>query len=87
MKGLEKIEVEVEEEDVELLKEKLGVDVRVLVQELTNVLVEGLKELYLAHQAGVPLSEEEVRKVGLETGRAVLKKAKEAAEEGEAPSD
>ena len=84
---MEKIVVEVEEEDAKLLKGKLGLDLGVLVQELTNVVVKGLKELHLAHKAGVPISGEELRKVGLETGKAVLRKAKEATEEGEAPSD
>ena len=82
-----KIEVEVEEEDIEFLRGALKVDVRVLVQELANVLVKGLKELQLAHQAGVPISEEAVRKVGLETGKAALKKAREAGEEGATNDD
>lgn len=84
---MEKIEVEVEKEDIEFLKTALKVDVRVLVQELTNVLVKGLKELHLADQAGVPINIEEVRKVGEETGKAVLKKAREATEEGATSSD
>lgn len=81
-----KIEVEVEEEDIEFLKAALKVDVRVLIQELTNVLVKGLKELHLAHQAGVPINEQEVRELGVKTGKAVMEKAKEATEE-EAKTD
>ena len=84
---MEKIEVEVEEEDAELLRTKLRVDVRVLIQELTNVLIKGLKELHLADQAGIPITIEKVKELGEETGRAVLKKAREAVEEGATSSD
>lgn len=82
-----KIEVEVEEEDTEFLRKALGLDLRVLVQELTNVLAKGLKELYLAHQAGVPISTEEATKLGLEAGKAAMEKAEVAAEEGEEAHD
>jgi len=76
MGDLMKFEIEIADEDCKFLAERLEVDVTKMVILLMAQVVEYLKQVAIANQAGVTVTSEEIRQLGEAVGHQIMKDSK-----------